>query len=319
MRSILALARHEYRAATRSRVLAPLVVIMVAVTAVSVYVGAAAFRSQLADYRAYRAAAQASGVLRVAPSPLAVLALLRGALEYVEIVGAVFAIALGYLSVSRERTSRTLALIRSRPVTSAQLAAGSLLGAIAVIVTLVALTAAASVACLGLIGHDWIGGTDALKLALACTAAVVYMTAFYCLGAAITAKCRVPVNGLMIALGLWLLVVLILPQLGDTLDPDNQVPGGLFAALALNPAQQLQIQAHLGIYEHVRTTLEAVSFEKHFERFAFAMIDIKDNRRGFGLMRLLAITRTDLAWIVFYATALVGAFKRTFRHQPTVS
>ena len=37
----------------------------------------------------------------------------------------------------------------------------------------------------------------------------------------------------MVALGIWLVVVLILPQIGDTLDADNQLPGGLFAALGL--------------------------------------------------------------------------------------
>lgn len=35
-------------------------------------------------------------------------------------------------------------------------------------------------------------------------------------------------TALIVALVLWLVVVLIVPQIGDTMDPDNQVPGGLF-------------------------------------------------------------------------------------------
>lgn len=313
------MARHEYRAALRSRVILALVAVLTGVTIASVYIGASAFRSQLADYQAYRAAAKAAGLSRLAPSPLAVLTLLRGAFEYVEILGAVLAILLGYLSVIRERSARTLGLIRSRPVSAGEFTAGTLLGSTGVIITVVAATGMIAVVSLGIIAHDWINFSQWFKLLLALAAAVVYMAGFYCLGAALTARCRTGVNGLMIALGLWLLVVLVLPQFGDTLDPDNQVPGGLFAALSLNPAQQGQIQAHLGAYEQIRTGIETASFEKHFERFVFAMIDIKDNRRGFTLGHLLQVTRTDLAWIAFYVAALAALLKRTFRLQPSLT
>lgn len=318
-RRVMVMARHEYRAALRSRIILALMAVLTAVTIASTYVGAAAFRSQLAEYQAYRAAARAAGLSRLAPSPLAVLSLLRGAFEYVEILGAVLAILVGYLSVTRERTARTLPLLRSRPVSGTEFTVASLLGAAGVISTVVAVTGVVAVLCLGIIAHDWISPSQWVKLLLALTAAIVYLVGFYCLGAALTARCRTGINGLMIALGLWLLVVLVLPQFGDTLDPDNQVPGGLFAALSLNPAQQAQIQSHLGVYEQIRTGIETASFEKHFERFVFAMIDIKDNRRGFTLGHLLQITRTDLAWIAFYVAALVALLKRAFRLHPAVT
>ncbi len=97
-RRITQVARHEYRAALRSRVLVILIAILVASTIGSVLIGASDYAAQLADYNTYRAAAEAQGLTRIAPSPLAVLALLRGALEYIEILGAIIAITLGYLS-----------------------------------------------------------------------------------------------------------------------------------------------------------------------------------------------------------------------------
>ena len=119
---IITLARHEYRSAVRSKILVVLLGILVTVTAVSVYIASVDYAGKLADYQAYVDAAKNSGLDRVAPSPLAALSLLRGAFEYLEIIGAVIAIALGYLTVSRERSNRTLPLIRSRPVTSGELA-----------------------------------------------------------------------------------------------------------------------------------------------------------------------------------------------------
>lgn len=315
---VITLVLHEYRAAARSKILLILLGMLISVTVASVYIASVDYASQLAEYEAYRAAAQTNRLDRIAPSPLAALSLLRGAIEYLEIVGAVIAIGLGYLSVARERANRTLALLRSRPVTSGELAAGSVLGAVGVIATLVAVTAAVGVICVGVVGNDWINANQALQLLLAYVASIMYMTAFYCLGAIVTAKSHVAANGLMIALGIWLVVVLVLPQIGDTLDADNQIPGGLFKALTLNHDGEVQILTHFTTYERIRTWTEEASLAKHFERFAFAMTDVKERYRPYGLAWLLGQTRNDIGWLLAYAAALYAGLRRAFRHQPTI-
>ncbi len=89
-------------------------------------------------------------------------------------------------------------------------------------------------------------------------AAIVYMGTFYCLSVVVTRRSKVATNGLLIALAVWLIVVLILPQIGDTLDPDNQVPGGLFAALNLAKPQETQILAHFSFYETIRAGFTSI-------------------------------------------------------------
>lgn len=316
---ITTLARHEYRAAVRSRVLLVLLAILVTVTVASVYIAATDYAGQLADFQAYRAAAKAQGVAVTTPSPLVLLVLLRGAFEYIEIIGAVVAIALGYLSVARERANRTLPLLRSRPVTTGELTAGSILGALALLGTVVAAAAAVAVVCLGVIGHTWISGVQIPKLGLAYLAAVVYMFVFYCLGALVTARTKVVGTGLLLALGVWLIVVLILPQIGDTLDADNQVPGGLFAALGLGHDGEVTILQHLSVYETIRNGIESASFEKHFERFAFAMIDVVPRYRSLSIGQLVQEKAVDVAWMTFYLFALVAGLWRTFHVQPAIS
>ena len=314
---VITLARHEYRAAVRSRVFLALLAVLTIATMASVYVGAVDYRSQLADYQAYRAAALASGVPQVAPSPLALLSLLRGAIEYLEIIGAVIAITLGYLSVSRERSNHTLPLIRSRPVTAGEQALGSVLGAAALITTIVVATAVVGVVALGLIGNDWVNGMQLIKLTLTYLAAIVYMTVFFCVGAVTTARAKHPATGLMVALGIWLVVVLILPQIGDTLDADNQVPGGLFASLGLGHDGEVAILTRFDTYEKVRTAIEATSFSKHFERFAFAMIDTKPRYQALSLRQLLDIKAIEVLWMGAYILGLGALLRRTFRRQPT--
>lgn len=318
-RRIATLARHEIRAATRSRILVVLLAILVTVTTISVVIAALDYRSQVADYQNYVASATAGGVRRIAPSPLRPLSLLRSSIEYLEIIGAVIAITLGYLGVARERANRTLALVRSRPVTAGEQAIGGLLGAIAILATLVVVTMAVGVITTGLVGNDWINGAQAVKLLLATVAGIVYMTVFYCVGAAATAWSRNPAIGLMIALGIWLVVVMILPQLGDTLDADNQIPGGLFSALGLNRADETTILTHFHVYETTRVGIEEASFEKHYERFAFAMTDVLDKYKDVTLGQLLREKWHDIAWFVAYPTVALAALWAGFRHQHTIT
>ena len=303
---VLTLAAHEYRSAVRSRVLGLLIISMVLVTAGSITIAAYDFQAQLADYKAYLDQAAASGVGAALPPQLFPLQLLRGVIEYVQIIGAVIAIGLGYLSVARERSGKTLQLISVRPVRTRDLFFGRLLGAGALIATIVAATAFISVLLIGLVGGHWLNAGELLRVAITFTAAVAYMLMFYALGFWLTARSKSLANGLVAALVVWLAVVLIIPQIGDTMDPDNQVPGGLFAALQVKKADEKQVLAHFKTYETVRNTLEATSLTKHFERGTFAVTGIKDKYNGKSLGFIAGDKRSDIAWFAFYG-ALMSA------------
>lgn len=81
---------------------------------------------------------------------------------------------------------------------------------------------------------------------------------------------------LVISIVLWLSVVLILPQIGDTMDPDNQVPGGLFYSLQIDKKNELAVLANFAGFDRVRNGIEVSSITKHYERSAFAYLGIKD-------------------------------------------
>jgi ABC-type transport system involved in multi-copper enzyme maturation permease subunit len=222
--TLLTLASHDFRAAVRNHVLAALLLTLLVVTTISVLVAAFDYQTQVADYESYKAAAAAAGIATVAPLPLRPLQLLRPVVEYLEIIGAVIAIALGYLSVARERGNRTLWLLRTRPVSAGEFAFGPALGAMALITTLVVVTATIGVVSIGVWGQDWIDGEQAIKVVLWCIASIAYMGVFYCLGAALTARSRVLANGLVAALVVWLVVVLIIPQMATRWTPITRCP-----------------------------------------------------------------------------------------------
>jgi ABC-2 type transport system permease protein len=278
---------------------------MVLVTAASITIASYDFRAQLSDYKAYVEAARAAGTQVTAPLQLFPLQLLRGVIEYVQIIGAVLGIGLGYMSVARERTGRTLPLILTRPVRGRDLFWGRLLGAGALIATILAASAAISVVLVGTVGGQWLNGSELVKLAIAFGTAIVYMLLFYALGTWLSARSTVLANGLVVALVVWLSVVLVIPQVGDTMDPDNQVPGGLFAALNVSKPDEHRVLAHFSTYEKVRNTLEETSLTKHYERFTFAVTGIKDSYNGKSLGLIADRKRKDIEWLVFY-TALMS-------------
>ncbi len=304
--SVLTLGRHEFRSAFRSGVLVLLILSMVLVAAGSITIASFDFRAQVADYNAYLQQAKAADVVVATGPQFFPLQLLRGVVEYIEIIGAVIAIGLGYLSVARERTGNTLPLIFTRPLGASGLFLGRLVGAAALIGTILAATAVISVLVVGTVGGHWLNGTELLRLAITFVVALVYMLLFYALGTWLSARSRVVANGLVLALAIWLSVVLVIPQIGDTMDPDNQVPGGLFHALQVKKPDERRVLAHFSTYERVRNDLEEASLSKHFERFTFAVTGIKDTYNGKSLGAVAHGKRNDIAWLAFYMSLLGG-------------
>jgi ABC-2 type transport system permease protein len=309
------LAAHEYRSALRSRVLVLLILSMVAISAGSITIASFDFRAELADYEAYVEDAKAAGATVIPPPQFFPLQLLRGVIEYVQIIGAVLGIGLGYLSIARERTGNTLRLILTRPVRLRQLFLGRVLGATAVIGTVLGAAAVISVVVIGTVGGQWLTLDELLRLAIAFAVAVLYMLLFYALGSWVSARSRTLANGLVVALVVWLSVVLVIPQIGDTMDPDNQVPGGLFDALNVRKTEEKRVLAKFSTYETIRNNLEETSLTKHYERFTFAVTGVKETFHGKPLSLIADRKRNDIAWLGFYAVLMGGLLWAGLRRE----
>jgi len=108
----------------------------------------------------------------------------------------------------------------------------------------------------------------------------------------------------LLAFTVWLAIVLVAPQIGDTMDPDNQVAGGVFKQLHIDKPHQTEIMSSFSTYETIRNGIEVASPTKHFERFAFAVLGIKDSYTGQPLMPILAEKTSDIEWLAAVALAL---------------
>ncbi|POH72499.1 ABC transporter permease [Arthrobacter glacialis] len=307
MTEVLVLARKELTDLRRNRFMVVLFVFLAIAVVLSVVVAAADFRLKIAGYNHYVDALTAAGSAATAPAPqLFPLQMLRGGIEYLEIIGSLFAVVLGYSIITKEKGRGTLQLIFSRPLGRYAFATGKILSlALLWTVTVTGLFLVIT-ATLLLVGNAPLQGGDYLRLGLAAAHTIGYLIMWSLLAMALSSLTRRTGTGLILALVLWLIVVLIIPQIGDTMDPDNQIPGGLFASLQVDKSHEQAVMAHFTGYETTRDLIEQTSVTKHYERATFAYLGIKNDYNQKSLGFIWAGTFNNTLWLLAGLITSIG-------------
>ncbi|MFQ4149554.1 ABC transporter permease [Arthrobacter sp. LAPM80] len=323
MTEVLTLAHKEITDLRRNRFMIMLFIFLAAAVVLSVVVAAADFRLKIADYNHYIDALTAAGSAATAPAPqLFPLQMLRGGIEYLEIIGSLFAVVLGYSIISKEKGRGTLQLIFSRPLGRYAFAAGKILSLTLLWTATVTGLFLVMTATLLIVGNAPLQGGDYLRLALAAIHTIGYLIMWSLLAMALASLTRRTGTGLILALVLWLIVVLIIPQIGDTMDPDNQIPGGLFASLQVDKSREVAVMAHFTGYETTRDLIEQTSVTKQYERAAFAYLGIKNDYNQQPLEFIWAGTFNNTLWLLtglftsVSAALLAGTPKIILRKVP---
>ena len=300
MHPITVIARKDMSDASRDRFILIVTTFLAVAALASLVAGAIALATDVATYNSALATLTALGKTGAAirAPEFYPLRLLRGAIEQIEIVGAVIAILIGYRAAASERGRQTLALIMTRPVHRWQFLAAKALAGVVLLaggLLVVLLLCAVTLHLVSGVGLDL---ADLGRIGLVWAVSVAYTACFFLVSFMLTLTMKRPSHALLASFSIWLILVLIAPQIGDTLDPDNQVAGGVFAQLHIAKADQLDIMKGFASFEAVRTGIEAVSVTKHFERFSFAVLGIKDTYAGLPLAPILSEKLSDLLWIL---------------------
>ncbi len=306
LRPIVVIARKDISDALRDRFITIVTAFLAAAALVALVTGAIALRTDVATYEAAKATLLALGKSAAAlKSPeFYPLRLLRGAIEQTEIIGAAIAILIGHRAAAGERGRQTLALIMTRPVRQWQFTAGKALAGFALLAGGLGIVLATCAGVLHFVSSIGLGADDLVRIGIVWVISVAYTSSFFLLSFVLTLWAKRPSHGLLLAFIVWLLLVLIAPQIGDTLDPDNQVAGGVFRQLNIAKADQIEIMKGFSTFEAVRNGIEAASVTKHFERFSFAVLGIKEIYAGRPLGAILTEKTADVLWIVLTALGL---------------
>ena len=303
---IRAIAAKDIRDALRDRFILIVTGFLGLAAVVALVTGAIALRNDVATYESARATLLALGKSAdaIKAPEFYPLRLMRGAIEQIEIIGAAIAILIGYRSAASERGRQTLALMMTRPMRAWQFAAGKALAGVCLLAGGLALILGTLSLALHVSSGVGLGAEDLFRIGIVWGVAVIYTACFFLLSFILTLHMRQPSHALLVAFAIWLTLVLVAPQIGDTLDPDNQVAGGVFKQLNIAKPDQVRIMQGFATFETVRDGIEQASITKHFERFTFAVLGIKATYTGMPLGPILVEMRGNLIWILVTAFGL---------------
>ena len=306
--SVATIALRDAREQLRDRFIVWATLALIAAATVSLVTGAIALHGDAATYAAARAQLLALGkdASAIAAPEFYPLKLMRGMIEQIEIMGGVIALVAGYRAAAAERGQQTLALILTRPMPHWAYRLAKIIGGMGLAAVSLAIVFLATAILLPIVSGIGLTMGDVGRLVLTWAAGVLYLTTLFTLGFGLSLWAKSPASGLIYAFALWILVVVVAPQIGDTMDPDNQVAGGVFAQLSIPKAEQDQIKASFAGYESFRNGIEVASVTKHFERFTFAVLGIKDTYTGAPLAKVMAEKQGDLLFLFLFSLGLGG-------------
>lgn len=300
------IARKDISDGLRDRFIIIITLFLTIAALTSLITGAIALATDVATYNEARDTLLALGKSAdaLAAPEFYPLHLLRGAIEQIEIIGAVLGILTGYRAAASERGHQTLALIMTRPIRQWQFLTGKLLGGSILLSVGLAVVFGVGTLLLQFVSGVGLMANDLVRISIVWTVASIYTIQFFLLSFIATLSMKRLPNALLFSFAVWLLLVLVAPQIGDTLDPDNQIAGGVFKQLHISKVEQNRIKAGYSTFETMRNGIESISVTKHFERFSFAILGIKSIYTGKPLGSILVKKSGDALWIFLPALGL---------------
>jgi ABC-2 type transport system permease protein len=298
MNKVIIIAKKEGKDILRSKTFVYMLAILGFLTIVSLSVSFLVFNNQLSEYQKALEILKQIGKIPDYTFPLLFpLNLLRGVVDYIEIIGAILGILLGYISISKERNTNALKLLLTRPLTKKDIAYGKILGNALFVFLLMTAIGLIIVLTIYFAGGIVLIGSEIIKVLLFILFSTIYIMLFFMVAFFFSLQQKTISHALIISFIIWLILVLIFPQIGDTMDTDNQVPGGFFKSMNLNRDQEKQVLARFRNYETIRGGIEQLSITKHYERTMFALFGVKKIYNNEPLSNILYDNIGNMAWI----------------------
>lgn len=313
---VLVLARKEFKDAFRNRLFVISLALLLALTLTAVGIGAAAVHTRVSEYQQSVQVLRSMGRTDIPPMPtLNPIAVSKTFINYLAMMGALLAMILGFTTIRKEREGGTLSLILTRPVYRDQLLAGKIAGNAGLLGMLVlAVGVVTSIALIALGGVTLTGG-ELVKLGLTMVMSWLYMLTFFLLAMVLTIWIPSGNQALLLTVIVWLIFAFIFPQVGDTMDLDNQLPGGFFASMGMNRAGETQALKQFKWYEKLRDGVEELSPTKHYERISFALLGIKAEFANISPLEILRLKAINVIGLLVPIVLLTSASYAVFLRQ----
>ncbi len=315
---ILIIAKKEVTDAFRNRLFLASLLMLVSLSLIAIGLGSVTVHKHIIEYQQSVKILKDLGRTDIPPMPsLNPIAVSKNFINYLAMVGGLLAIILGFSSIRKEKQAGTLQLILSRPVYRDQLLAGKITGNASVLALLMVGVGFVTWLVLLFMGGVQLTSDQIIKLMLTMGMSWLYLLVFFMVSFFFSLWVRFDNQALLFTIIVWLVFAFILPQIGDTMDLDNQIPGGFFTSLGLDNAGEKAALAKFRNYESIRGGLEQLSPTKHYERVSFALLGIKPQFIPNTWAEILQIKLIDIMGLLVPIVLLISASFMVFLRRET--
>jgi ABC-2 type transport system permease protein len=311
---IIEIAKKEIKDAFKNKLFLIILFMLLVLTIVSIVLGSYQVKIAVGNYNSSIEFLKSLGKTALPPMPnLNPISASKGFANYIGMVGALLAIVLGNIAISKEHKNGTLRLILSRGVFRDTFMNGKLLGNLAILAGITVATGVITFAALLAIGGVSLSSADVVRMLLFFFMSFLYMTFFLVLSMGIASISSQGSRALLATVIVWLVLSFVLPQIGDTMDMDNQLPGGFFSQMGMTRDQEHQVLQKFKFYESLRNGIEEMSPTKHYERIGYALLNVKPGFEkntpwqvvGLKWIDLLGLTIPSIGlWLLTYIAFL---------------
>lgn len=315
---IFIIAKKEINDAFRNRLFLVSLLMLVSLSLIAIGLGSVTVHKNIIEYQQSVKILKDLGRTDIPPMPsLNPIAVSKNFINYLAMVGGLLAIILGFSSIRKEKKAGTLQLILSRPVYRDQLLAGKIAGNTSVLALLMLGVGFITWLVLLFMGGVQLTTDQIIKLMLTMGMSWLYLLVFFMVSFFFGLWVRFDNQALLFTIIVWLVFAFILPQIGDTMDLDNQIPGGFFTSLGLDKAGEKAALAKFRNYESIRGGLEQLSPTKHYERVSFALLGIKSQFIPNTWAEILQIKLVDIMGLLVPIVLLISASFMVFLRRET--
>ena len=257
MDNILTIASSEIKSLFREKIVYSITAVFVFMSLASTFISWSTYSTVNSVYRASVIFIKNHGVTNIPQNPfhlIPALATFDNLIVYIILIGSLLGIIMGHRSIIRERKSGVLQIIFTRSTTHKEIILGKILGLMAVLFGVVAVTAMVSTISTVFLPIQSFTFSDFAHLFLFFILSFLYMLFFTLVGFFFSIKSKSESLALFIPLLIWVGITFILPELATGLSP----------TALLNPVTLLNIPLPTGVFIHLQSIISPISLGAHY-------------------------------------------------------
>jgi len=297
MKQFVAAVRQELLCAKRERLPQVLLVIFLAMVAVSCFIG---WTTNHTVTNVYNEAVRQS--ITTAQNPftgVSPLFYVRNTVIYIVLIGALLAIVLGVQSALRDRKAKVNDLLLSRPVRTPVYLGAKLTGLCLWLLAILAVSAFINWLSISIIISHALSLQDSLRLLLFYIVAWLFLVPFVVLGLLSGLYARRETSALLVPIVIWSVLTFVIPQLGTAEHPVS----------LLNPVPA-RIVSHGFFFRVNQTVFGPLSLTEHFKHLSGTIL--KDTEVSGSTTRSQLVMAS---FAVIGVVALLGTSRKRLRNE----